>query len=109
MTTFFELSGILPTELEFIEEKVRGLMRATKTHEAGVLLKEIVDMASKDKVSARDAAIEGFVVGAMFVAEQRIRQEQLALRLLEAELSIPDDEECCDDEVEEPAMNEGYL
>jgi len=110
MASFFELSGIVPTEMEFIEEKVRALMRTVKNHESASLLKEVVALASKDKISARDAALEGFVVGGLFIVEQMLRREQMAMKAIAAELAIPEEEEHDDEDYsDEPAMNEGYL
>lgn len=74
MSTFFESTGITPTEMEFISKKVRAIIEALPDaevpHGSGAVLRRIVELASKDKISARDAALMGFIAGGTFTIEK---------------------------------------
>jgi len=84
MSTFFEGSGVTPTEMEFISRRVKGLIMKLDVvgddePSFAAVLGQLLELTNKDKVSPRDAALIGFILGGGY-SLQRMAQGQAATR-----------------------------
>jgi len=78
MSNFFEGSGVTPTEMEFVVKRLHGIVLGMGFDDeptGSQILGEILDLANKDKVSARDVALLAFIVGGAYAVE-RLNQRQ---------------------------------
>jgi len=83
MTTFFEGSGVTPTEMDFISKRVRRFVEDMDTEEEpsfSVVLGALLEQANKDKVTPRDAALMGFIIGGGYSVQRMMQRDEAVQR-----------------------------